>query len=130
MKSSKIDVSPLEDYPHLSEQFSCFLKSQYLYSSSESIEEVLKCQLEGGGKDRNGKLILSESESLSLRSADFEMSLLDYCDNLSSATSPAKIVEILHHMFTVIYTRSGVGMTQKKESQLLIGNRLMQVLDR
>lgn len=128
--SSKTSISPLEDHPHLSEQYSSFLKSQCLCSSSTGIGEVLKSQLNRDVKDLDNKLVLSESESISLQCIDFEKSILDCCDRLFSATSPARIVETLHHTFTVIYTHSKVGTTQLKESRLLIGKKFMQVLER
>ena len=107
------------------------LRIQYLYSSAESIERILINQEKSDNKLLDQKLMLTESELVSLHCLEFGKSLVDSCDSLSSATSHMKIVEILQHMTVVIYSNHCLaGKLQRNSDFKLPNKKLTLVMER
>jgi len=125
-----MDPSPLENHSCSSTQVSSLLKVQYLYSCAGSIGEIFTLQKKLNSKDADPKLVLNESEGISLQCMDLNRSVVDNFENLSSATSHGNVVEILHHMLVVVFTSHQVAERSSENDLSLARKKSIGALDR
>ena len=78
----------------------------YFYSTKKSISAIISSQNTDGLEQ---KLHMPSSELTSLHSLALNKSLTDYCDQLTSAGSHRKVMEMLQHISVVLHTAHRIG---------------------